>query len=300
MDRVCAVIVTYNRKELIRECLSAVLSQTRPPDHVLVVDNASTDGTPEMLREEFPQVEVLRLPENQGSAGGFHEGMKRAYEAGYEWLWLMDDDTIPQPRALEALLEITAVSLNPKPWILASVVEWTDGTLHPMNRAAVKVRDYEHLLKAARIGCVAIRSASFVSVLIGRCAVERYGLPIKQYFIWNDDFEYTARVLRHEFGVLVPESTVIHKTRNKYTPLLSADPQRFYYEVRNKLWMLLRSGAWSSREKFRIWVRLAVSVVLYVLRNRFNPRVIYHVLRGLKDGFLRAPQDQPSQRQVVE
>jgi len=300
MDRVCAVIVTYNRKELLRECLSAVLSQTRPPDHVLVVDNASTDGTPVMLREEFPQVEVLRLPENQGGAGGFHEGMKRAYEAGYEWLWLMDDDTVPQPKALEALLEVAATSLNPKPWILASVVRWTDGTLHPMNRGGVKTWDYEHLLEAAKLGCVAIRNASFVSVLIGRSAVEKYGLPIKQYFIWNDDFEYTARVLRHEFGVLVPGSMVIHKTSNKYTPLLSAEPKRFYYEVRNKLWMLMRSGAWSSREKLRIGLRLAESIVLYLLRSRFNPRVIFYVLKGLKDGFVRAPQDQPSQRRVVE
>ena len=104
-ERVCAVIVTYNRKALLKECLEAVLAQTRPPDHVLVVDNASTDGTAEMLREEFPQVEVLRLPENQGGAGGFHEGMKRAYEEGFDWLWLMDDDTIPRPEALEALLE---------------------------------------------------------------------------------------------------------------------------------------------------------------------------------------------------
>ncbi|MFX5615039.1 glycosyltransferase, partial [Acinetobacter baumannii] len=79
-----------------RECLQSVLSQTRAPDHVLVVDNASTDGTGEMLKEEFPEVEVLRLPENQGGAGGFHEGIKRAYEAGYDWIWLMDDDGLPK------------------------------------------------------------------------------------------------------------------------------------------------------------------------------------------------------------
>lgn len=76
-ERVCAVIVTYNRKALLRECLKAVLSQTRPPDHVLVVDNASTDGTPEMLQEEFPQVEVLRLPETRAGPG-----VPRGNEAG--------------------------------------------------------------------------------------------------------------------------------------------------------------------------------------------------------------------------
>lgn len=103
-ERVCAVVVTYNRKELLRKCLAALKSQTRKPDHILVVDNASTDGTPEMLKEEFPQVEVLRLPENQGSAGGFHEGMNRAYEEGWDWIWIMDDDALPEPTALERLL----------------------------------------------------------------------------------------------------------------------------------------------------------------------------------------------------
>ncbi|MER3603731.1 MAG: hypothetical protein C4298_08345, partial [Thermus sp.] len=87
-ERVCAVVVTYNRKELLRECLETLRGQTRKVDHILVVDNASTDGTEEVLRAEFPEVEVLRLPENQGSSGGFHEGMKRAYEEGFDWLWL--------------------------------------------------------------------------------------------------------------------------------------------------------------------------------------------------------------------
>lgn len=289
MDSVCAVIVTYNRKEILRECLKAVLSQTRPPDQVLVVDNASTDGTVRMLQEEFPEVEVLRLSENQGGAGGFHEGMKWAYEAGYEWLWIMDDDTIPQPEALEALMEAT--SLNPKPLILASVVKWTDGTLLTLNFPTVKVQDHEFLLKAAKAGCVSIRSATFVSLLIHRCAIERYGLPIKQYFIYNDDLEYTARVLRYNFGVLVPKSVVIHKKPlNEY---FSINPQRFYYEVRNKLWMVLWSKAWSSKEKFMIWIFLISSLIMYILKNRFNYKAVYYVLKGLIDGFLRIPKVTP-------
>jgi GT2 family glycosyltransferase len=90
--RVCAVVVTYNRRDLLRECLVSLQAQTHVPDTILVVNNASTDGTAQMLSAEFAQLEVLTLAENVGGAGGFHAGMKWAYEQGYDWLWLMDDD----------------------------------------------------------------------------------------------------------------------------------------------------------------------------------------------------------------
>ena len=70
-ERVCAVLVTFNRKTLLRTCLNSLLKQTRPIDQILIVDNASSDGTPELLREEFPQLPLLRLDRNTGGAGGF-------------------------------------------------------------------------------------------------------------------------------------------------------------------------------------------------------------------------------------
>lgn len=121
MGPVCAIVVTYNRKELLRECLAALAAQTRPPDRVLVVDNASSDGTQAMVEAEYEEVELLALPTNQGGAGGFHEGMKRAHVDGAEWLWLMDDDTIPRPDALAELLAAPA-RLGSLPTLLASKV----------------------------------------------------------------------------------------------------------------------------------------------------------------------------------
>ncbi|HNS25876.1 MAG TPA: glycosyltransferase, partial [Methanobacteriaceae archaeon] len=116
-ETVCAVVVTYNRRELLIECLDALRNQTRPVDAVYLVDNASTDDTPELLLEKgyldlVPEtgeeawertlkrddlvVHYLRLSHNQGGSGGFHQGVKRAYQQGYQWLWLMDDDARPQ------------------------------------------------------------------------------------------------------------------------------------------------------------------------------------------------------------
>ena len=91
-------------------------------------------------------------------------------------------------------------------------------------------------IAAARHGGIAIRSTSFVSMLVRADVVREVGLPIADYFIWNDDFEYSTRALRGRRGIHVPASVVVHKT--KVLGSTDADPgPRFYYEVRNKLWM---------------------------------------------------------------
>lgn len=279
MDRVCAVIVTYNRKELLRECLRAVLSQTRPPDHVLVVDNASTDGTPEMLREEFPQVEVLRLPENQGGAGGFHEGMKRAYEAGFDWLWLMDDDTIPNPEALrelltaEACLKQTGIPTK----ALASKVLWTDGRPHPMNTPWPKPSFKGRICQVHPVVW-----ASYVSALVKRDAIREKGFPKREFFIWNDDVEYFLRM----GGVfLAHKSVVIHKTKNIYTPADSRDG-RYYYQARNRTW-LLRSKHLPLGWRVLLFLHFALESVVYLVKSR--GRGWREIARGLKDGLAPLP-----------
>src|SRR4051812_35207484 len=79
----CAVVVTYNRKALLTECLQALGAQTRAPDEILVVDNASTDGTAAMVREHFPDVRLEALDTNRGGAGGFHHGLDAAHRRGH-------------------------------------------------------------------------------------------------------------------------------------------------------------------------------------------------------------------------
>ena len=280
------MVVTYNRRELLRECLEALLNQSRPLDEVLVVDNVSTDGTREMLRQEFSGVQVLELPENVGGAGGFHAGMKQAYEWGYEWLWLMDDDSIPQPAALEKLLlsRNALEDLDAEPVLLASKVVWEDGDLHPMNLPAPYIEKRGLFTRALENGYMLIRTASFVSVLLNREAVSNYGLPYKDYFIWGDDLEYTGRVLREDNGYYVPGSVVLHKTKVKYTPRTSAGP-RFFYTVRNRVWMI-KTNSFTTKEKLVYGWRLVRAIRSY-LRANPGPEGLRVVLRGFLEGFFR-------------
>jgi rhamnopyranosyl-N-acetylglucosaminyl-diphospho-decaprenol beta-1,3/1,4-galactofuranosyltransferase len=236
--RVIAVVVTYNRRDLLLEALAAVHAQTRVPDVVIVVDNASADGTAAAVRARFPGVHLAELTRNSGGAGGFAYGMALALADAADLIWLMDDDTVPEPGALHALLAARDRHPSPPPVLVASRVIWTDGRAHPMNtpRAKPFARKAERLAAGA-VGCTPIRSASFVSVLVDAGECRRRGLPQADYFLWNDDFEFTTRLLRGNTGLLCPASVAVHKTAT--FGATNVDPgQRFFYEVRNKIWML--------------------------------------------------------------
>lgn len=286
--RVVAVVVTYNRRELLTEALTALAAQTRRPDSVVVVDNASSDGTADLVRERFGDVELVELADNTGGAGGFAVGIAQALDRDADLIWLMDDDTVPEPAALAALLSARERSPAP-PALVASRVVWTDGREHPMNTPRTKPgAGRAELSAAAAAGCTPIRSASFVSVLVDAEAVRERGLPIADYFLWNDDFEFTTRLLRGRVGLYCPASVVVHKT--KTFGGTDVDPgDRFYFEVRNKVWLFTRSRGLAPVERslyaastLRRWARTyAGSADRTTLRRGLK--------KGLWDGVRNGP-----------
>jgi GT2 family glycosyltransferase len=282
---VTAVVVTRDRKALLRECLTALRAQEARPDAVLVVDNASSDGTGAMVAEEFPEVRLLRQEVNAGATGGFHAGMEAAARTPARWIWLLDDDTIARPDSLARLLDGAArAPADPPPLLLCSRVEWSDGRAHPMNMPIVRRRDVAGLVDAGRRRLLPLRTATWVSLLVAREAVERHGLPCRPFFFQADDIEYTARVLRHGPGYCVPDSVVEHRTKAPHDALSDPDGTRFYFHARNTLYML-RGQSWERYEKPQLaWVLLE-SAVRYVRANRFAPASALTVARAVRDGL---------------
>ncbi len=256
---VTAVMVAYNRRELLGEALAALAAQTRPLDRLIVVDNASDDGSGELAEEVLAgwgdRARLIRLTENTGGAGGFAVGIAAAI-AGEpaathaatptDWIWVMDDDTVPTPGALAGALEAHERYRSTGQddlAVMGSRVIWTDGDDHPMNTPKAKIgASRAERARAARVGAMEIRSISFVSAFLRAARVRDLGLPIADYFLWNDDFEYSARLLRGARGLFVPDSVVTHKTKVRGSS--DADPgARFFFEVRNKLWVFRCSRA---------------------------------------------------------
>lgn len=213
-----AVVVTYNRKALLIECLNALDNQTTPVSKIIVVDNASTDGTGDLFSENamFAREPFYyhHMEKNLGGAGGFHEGVKLAHQMKCDWIWIMDDDTIVHPDSLEMFYETMPALADEKVSFLASSVFGPGGEVMNVPHLCHKKAEngYEEWYKHLEAGAARIEIATFVSLLINWKAVDEVGYPVKDFFIWGDDAEYTQRLTRH-YGkaYLCGKSVVTHK-----------------------------------------------------------------------------------------
>jgi len=302
-DSVCAVVVTYNRKSLLIECLSALLKQTFPLQGIYLIDNASTDGTPELLLEkgyiyELPppnlkdpwekefiiqnhtddgsiKLHYVRMPENTGSSGGFYEGVKRGYERGYDWLWLMDDDAEPKEDALEKLEQYFC--LDDICALAPLKVDRDMNILHPHRgyfnfknvfSGIVKKLDENEIQKEI----IEIDHASFVGILIKGKIVSKIGYPKKEFFIHYDDVEYCIRLRSIGKILLVPKSIIFHKEASKKgvekrflgMRKLRKDFNEYwltYYGIRNLVWL----GKIYSKSKTLFYFQMLKNLLRQIL-----------------------------------
>ncbi len=215
-NRVQAVVVTYNRKEMLVECIEALLAQTFPLERLIILNNNSTDGTVDYLWErgylDMPLIHLENMEKNLGGAGGFSEGMRIARDLGSDWIWIMDDDVIPEPDCLQALIDADA-RIEGKVSFLASAIRGTQGEV--MNVPKLDRRQFNRYCDWYQYldeGIVEIVKATFASLLICSDAVIQCGLPWAPFFIWGDDSEYTQRIIR-DFGpaYMVGKSKAVHK-----------------------------------------------------------------------------------------
>ena len=201
-ETVAVVVVTYNRAELLVGMLDGLAAQTRRPDAVVVVDNASTDHTAQVLaaRDDLP-LRVTTMDANLGGAGGFHHGVRAAYDAGFDRVWLMDDDVVPAPDCLEVLMAqdedcLIAVREDRSGRLVEKAAVHFD-LANPLairpKRSAV---DTVYPDRASMPERVEVQNVAFEGFMARRSVVAEIGLPDPEFFIFYDDAEYAIRVRR--------------------------------------------------------------------------------------------------------
>jgi len=241
--KVAALVVTYNRKELLKETVEAILNQSYPVERLFIVNNASTDGTEEYLKRlesTDKKVKVISLEENIGGSGGFYVGMKEIIcEGGYDWIWMMDDDAIPFNDALETLLKYYD-SLDERKRAKIGVLQ---------NKRIIDKEWYrENNGKSFPLKAKLRVFGTFVGFLVKTSVVERVGFPRKEFFIYSDDIEYGFRIRKHGYKVLTILGSYIYhpawvtvfdyifKKRSLIKKgIIRVSPWRMYYAARNAM-----------------------------------------------------------------
>ena len=209
-QQVMAVVLTFNAPDAVERCLGSILAQTARVDSVLVVDNASEPpfvaGSPE------PAVDVLRLPENVGPAGGYAAGLRAFLASGLGWVWLVDDDNTPRADALAMQLRAAAARTEPTVF-LATMVDRDTGAI--------------------------ANTHGWCGVLIPREIVKTVGTPIDDLFWWVEDTEYLQwRIPESGFALERCDDAVVEVGLRRAERAKPA--WKFYYETRNQVYYRLR------------------------------------------------------------
>jgi len=285
-ESVAVVVVTYNRADLLRRMLDGLAAQTRPPQAVYVVDNASGDHTREVLQRTDLPLRVTHSPDNLGGAGGFHLGLRQAYADGHDRIWLMDDDVVPAPDCLAVLTAQDEACLMAVREDSAGRLVEKAATRFDLERPwAIKPKtgmvETDYTTRAAMPERVEIEVVAFEGFLVRREVVTRIGLPDPSYFIFYDDVDYALRARRAGYRIWAVRDAVLVRQ-------LAFDQQhdlaswKGYYMYRNLFVVHLRYGA-TPLVRLKPWLLTAGVVLLSPVRGgRAEARNVIRALRSAR------------------
>jgi len=290
-NSVAAIVVTYNRRELLEKCLLALYNQLMPLQKIILVDNCSADGTKDMLMSrgfiEGGLIDYIRLEENTGGAGGFSVGLKRGYELGFDWFWLMDDDALPNPDALHEILLVAKNTQN----VYGSVAKsgcktsWIL-TLRSGCNKFIMVENLEEVPALSEVS-----SLPFLGFLIHRELVEKIGMPDAQFFISCDDVEYCERAKKAGASIFVAGKSRLEHPKALQTKInifghtiyyLQLSPWKRYYDTRNRI--ILARRHFGGRFFYQTIPGIIVRMIFALMREKDRWHQAKAFMVGIFDG----------------
>jgi GT2 family glycosyltransferase len=294
--RVLAHIHTFNDGDFIGRALDALRRQTRQPDAIVIVDNASTDDT---LDRTFPaNVTIIRNPENLGSSGAVGVGFTHALKEKFDWIWVLDGDSVPEPDALANLLaffECLPPTLREQVCFVGCRVA-TDTINGPI---LLTESGLGHISLTADMDYCRCDCFIWSGSLFRMSAVAKIGLPSADYVVDWSELEYGYRASRLGFSSYALSAAVIHQDVGRspgtairtwrFGPLSfrlhEMSPLRCYYAIRNPIYFWLYQ--WRPvhlRWSLRIIIRGILFPRTFVVRPLSHRRHLVACLRGLWDG----------------
>jgi rhamnopyranosyl-N-acetylglucosaminyl-diphospho-decaprenol beta-1,3/1,4-galactofuranosyltransferase len=284
-ESVAVVVVTYNRADLLAKMLEGLAALDRQPDAVIVVDNASTDHTRGVLAAATnADLTSIHTDDNLGGAGGFHLGMKTAFDQGFDRIWLMDDDVVPAPDCLSVLMaQDEACLMSVREDAAGALVEKAAIRFDLRNPLAIKPKtrmvETTYGTRAAMPERVEIEAVAFEGFMVRREVVAEIGLPDPSYFIFYDDVDFAVRARRAGHRIWAIRDAVLVRQ-------LDFDQQydlvgwKGYFMYRNLFAVHLRYGE-NALVRAKPWLITAMVVLLSPVRG--GRAEAGNVIRAMRD-----------------
>ncbi|MEO6838840.1 MAG: glycosyltransferase family 2 protein [Ginsengibacter sp.] len=280
MEKVIAVVVTYNRQVLLANCINALRNQTRKIDKILVINNGSNDNTEEWLSHQ-DDIEFF-TQKNIGSGGGFNKGIQLAYEKQYDWIWLMDDDGFPKEDALANLLEGSDEKLCLRNCAVINKEDkksfvWKTGNYSSIEEVTEPIiKNFAH---------------PFNGTLLHKNIIEKVGLPKKELFIWGDETEYYHRIItKHKIPFYTKTNSIHFHPASAYSYKNDWDYNsnwKMYFYVRNRFYILKTRFSKNPIMALMVYLGFLISFsgVIMIFQKTNKLKKLSFILWPIKDAF---------------
>lgn len=247
---VAVVVLAFSRLDTLRELIDSLKRQTRPLNEIIVVFQGKDEKILTWLRSQIGL--TIHQQENRGSAGGFSTGIQLSISHGHDWTWIIDDDAIPDLDALEYLVSCKYFDSQNTGFLSSRIVDSHRCTyMSPVPCDANTW--YGTVLED---GCVPVQKSTWLGLLVATPSVLECGLPIEEYFLWEEDGEFSMRIARAKKSYCVIRSVIVHYQNKKFDPFNSTDSIKYYYMVRNRIATIKLSDRSAFYKVFKIGISI--------------------------------------------
>jgi GT2 family glycosyltransferase len=274
-QKIAAIVLSFSREDDLKKVVFNLKNQTRKPDEIIVIFQGTN---PNILNWLNAQTGItVKQQGNIGSAGGFTSGLKMSIEKGYQWTWLLDDDAVPELNALEEMTSCPYFDYK-KTGYLSSVVMNPSREVYMSPVAENSNTWYGNVMQD---GCVPTSSSTWIGCLISSQAVIDYGLPVEEFFMYEEDLEFTSRVARQRKSYCVIKSVVVHYQKSSFNPFTSkVDMLKHGCYVRNHFAAIRLSNKSRLVKLVKVWLWFFKNLV-EILTRKVPFKTTLPLLNGL-------------------
>ena len=285
--KVAVIILNWNGKDHILNCLNSFENATYPECHIIIVDNSSTDGSQDFIREHYPQHLLICNSENLGFPAGNNIAMQLAVQDDFEYIFLLNNDTTISPDCLSLLVETAEIHrefglIGPKIVFQSNPEKlWSGGGYLDRKTGRPFQIDYRTGLREQDNGLTDIDWVSGCALLIRKEVVRRIGYLDGDYFFGSEDVDYCVRAKKAGFRIGYLNTAVIYHDKKEENILNPYSSFQNYYTLRNLLILIHKHGSFSLFFLMSFFKTLLKRVIVSLVH--FDRRSLYAIYRAFRD-----------------